>query len=84
MINSDDNIIIVISSEKSVSEILNKTSNYNIIIPPLLDSNFIGKSPFDLINSLNVGVSAGILLNHIKYLQKLGNTEEKKHLNKNI
>ena len=78
-LNAEENIILLIGSEN-----LYKVANYDVIIPPLLNSSFIGKSPFDIINSLNVGVTAGILLNHVKYLQKLGIADEKNELNNSI
>jgi hypothetical protein len=80
-VNSEDNLIILISSEKVQLESTYKIANYNVIIPPLLDSSNIGKYPFNLINSLNIGVSTGIVLNHVKYLQKIAEINQRKELN---
>lgn len=66
-VSRDSNVIVVLGSEANgiVSD-LSGLSNYNIYIPPKLDKNRIGKHPFDIIDSLNVGVSAGIIINHVK------------------
>jgi hypothetical protein len=39
--------------------------NYNIYIPPHLDKSKVNQHPFDMIDSLNVGVSAGIIINNV-------------------
>ena len=81
-VNADDNIILILGSESSgVSENLFKVSNYQVMIPPHLNKNLIGVSPFDVVDSLNVGVTTGIMLNHLKYLQKI---QENNDLNKNL
>jgi tRNA G18 (ribose-2'-O)-methylase SpoU len=61
------NVILVLGSEANgIISDLSGVSNYNVHIPPLLNKELIGKHPFNIIDSLNVGVSAGIIINHIK------------------
>ena len=66
-LNSDDNIILILGSEGfGVSkDVTNNFVNYNVYIPPRLDKTKINQHPFDLIDSLNVGVTAGIIINNI-------------------
>jgi tRNA G18 (ribose-2'-O)-methylase SpoU len=66
-LNSDDNIILILGSEGfGVSkDLTNNLVNFNVYIPPRLDKNKINHHPYDLIDSLNVGVSAGIIINNI-------------------
>ena len=47
------------------NDVLKSFVNYNIYIPPQLDKTKINQHPFDMIDSLNVGVSAGIIINNI-------------------
>jgi 21S rRNA (GM2251-2'-O)-methyltransferase len=61
------NVILVLGSEANgITSNINGVSNYNVYIPPLLNKELTGKHPFNIIDSLNVGVSAGIIINHIK------------------
>jgi tRNA G18 (ribose-2'-O)-methylase SpoU len=72
LLNKNDNAILVLGSEAfGISTNLEEIANYNVYIPPLLNKEMVNKHPFDLIDSLNVGVSAGILINHIKSLLKV-------------
>jgi tRNA G18 (ribose-2'-O)-methylase SpoU len=67
----DDNIILVLGSEgEGVSRSINKLADYRVMIPPQLRKDHIGKYPFNMIDSLNVGVSAGVLIYHIRHLTK--------------
>ena len=67
----DDNIILVLGSEgEGVSRSINKLADYRVMIPPQLSKDHIGKYPFNMIDSLNVGVSAGVLIYHIRHLTK--------------
>ena len=69
------NVILVLGSEANgITSDLTGVSNYNVHIPPLLNKELIGKHPFNIIDSLNVGVSAGIIINHIKSSLKGLNT----------
>jgi len=66
-LNNNDNVIVVLGGEASgVSNIIFKVSDYNVFIPPRLDPKLTNKHPFNLVDSLNVGVSAGIILSFIK------------------
>lgn len=66
-VKPNSNIILVLGSEANgiVSD-LSGVSHYNVFIPPLLNKELTGKHPFNIIDSLNVGVSAGIIVNHLK------------------
>jgi len=67
----DENIILVLGSEgEGVSRSINKLADYRVMIPPQLSKDHIGKYPFNMIDSLNVGVSAGVLIYHIRHLTK--------------
>jgi tRNA G18 (ribose-2'-O)-methylase SpoU len=63
----NSNVILVLGSEANgITSDLVGVANYNVFIPPLLNKELTGKHPFNIIDSLNVGVSAGIIINHIK------------------
>lgn len=47
------------------NDVMKSFVNYNIYIPPQLDKSKVNQHPFDMIDSLNVGVSAGIIINHV-------------------
>ena len=65
-INKKDNILVVLGSEgEGVSRTIEKYASHRVIIPPEMNMNSVGKYPFNCIDSLNVGVSAAILLYHI-------------------
>ena len=67
----DENIILVLGSEgEGVSRVINKIANHRVMIPPQLSKDHIGVYPFNMVDSLNVGVSAGVLLYHIRHLVK--------------
>ncbi|TNV73150.1 hypothetical protein FGO68_gene3015 [Halteria grandinella] len=67
----DDNIILVLGSEgEGVSRQINKLADHRVMIPPQLSREMIGKYPFNMVDSLNVGVSAGLLVYHIRHLTK--------------
>ena len=66
-LNIDTNVLITFGSEsKGLDEDIYSLTDYNIYIPPCLDSKMYGKAPFDLVDSLNVGVSVGIILDVVK------------------
>ena len=66
-----DNIILVLGSEgEGVSRSINRLADHRIMIPPQLSKDHIGKFPFNMVDSLNVGVSAGLLIYHIRHLTK--------------
>lgn len=77
-LNLNDNVILVLGSEGyGVSkDVMKSFINYNIHIPPHLEKSNINKHPFDIINSLDVGVSAGIIINHLTSQIKPNVTEE--------
>ena len=69
-LSRDENIIVVLGSEgKGVSRTISKLADDRVYIPPKLDSSMTGKYPFNMIDSLNVGVSAALMLYHIKNLR---------------
>ena len=60
-------MIIVLGSEgEGISRNIAKNSDYRVIIPPQLRMDQVGKFPFDTIDSLNVGVTAAMILHHIR------------------
>lgn len=66
-LKNGDNVIIVLGSESSgISTNLKEVTTHNVYIPPLLNKEMANKHPFNIIDSLNVGVSAGIIINHLK------------------
>jgi tRNA G18 (ribose-2'-O)-methylase SpoU len=83
VLSKEDNVIAILGSESlGVSQKLLEISNYQVYIPPILNKNMVGKFPYDIVDSLNVGVTTGIILNHIKYLQR--KDVKKKEVNKNL
>jgi len=69
----EENVILILGSEGfGVSnDVMKSFVNYNIYIPPHLNRNKVNQHPFDMIDSLNVGVSAGIIINNICSQMKL-------------
>ena len=66
-LNKNDNVILIFGSEANgITPNLMKYSDFNVFIPPLLNKEYMNKEPYNLIESLNVGVSAGIIINYIK------------------
>lgn len=67
-VESSGNYIVVLSASYKSDEnrTLAKQSDYTVFIPPHLDKNKINKYPFNFISSLNIGVSAGIVLSHLR------------------
>ena len=62
-----ENVIVVFGSEGSGLEgDVYSLSNYNVIIPPQLDVSKVNKDAYKLVESLNVGVSTGIILHSVK------------------
>ena len=58
--------MLVLGSEgEGVSRTINKLASYKVTIPPAMDMANIGKRPFNMIDSLNVGVSAATIIYHI-------------------
>jgi len=58
--------MLVLGSEgEGVSRTISALASHRVMIPPLLNSKNIGKAPFDMIDSLNVGVSAATILYHM-------------------
>jgi 21S rRNA (GM2251-2'-O)-methyltransferase len=88
-LSKENNVIVVLGSEANgVNLNLTNVSNFNIFIPPVLNKELVNKPPFNVIDSLNVGVSAGVIINHIKsQLKKESNWEKNNNNtteNKNI
>jgi tRNA G18 (ribose-2'-O)-methylase SpoU len=73
-LNPNDNILLVFGSEgEGVSRAISKAADHRIVIPPQLRMDQLGKFPFDMIDSLNVGVSAALILYHIRHLTAVKN-----------
>ena len=60
-------MILVLGSEgEGVSRTISRMADFKVVIPPDLRMDKLGKYPFNMVDSLNVGVSAALLLYHIK------------------
>lgn len=65
-INKKENLLLVLGSEgEGVSRTINSLASARVTIPPAFEMTNVGKYPFNLIDSLNVGVSAATLIYHI-------------------
>jgi len=72
-LSSKDNVILIIGNEgNGISKAIESLSDVSVYIPPSLDPNKIGKYPFNIVDSLNVGASAAIALYHITQQLKYG------------
>ena len=70
-LKKDDNVILILGSEGSgVSRTISKLADARVMIPPQLERAMVGKFPYNVVDSLNVGVSAGLLIYHIRHLTK--------------
>jgi len=70
-LKKNENIILVLGSEgDGVSKTINRLADHRVMIPPQLRKDQIGQYPFNMVDSLNVGVSAGLLIYHIRHLMK--------------
>jgi len=59
--------LLVLGAEgDGVSRTINAMASHRVIIPPMLDENMTGKYPFNMIDSLNVGACASIILHHFR------------------
>ena len=66
-----ENVILVLGSEgEGVSRTVAKSADYKVVIPPQLRMDQLGKFPFDTIDSLNVGVTAAMMLYHIRHITR--------------
>ena len=62
-----DNVILVLGSEGAgVSHTISRMADHSVVIPPQLRMDQLGKFPFDTVDSLNVGVTAALMLHHIR------------------
>jgi len=60
-------VMLVFGSEgEGVTNFIKRLSHEIVYIPPMLDDSKMKVYPYDIIDSLNVGVCAGILVFHIK------------------
>ena len=65
--NKGDNVLLVLGNEgEGFESDLMEIATHKVYIPPALDKSKVGKHPFSLVESLNVGVSAAILMTHVK------------------
>ena len=69
--SKDENLMVVMGSEgEGVSKMISELAFAKVMIPPMLNPKMIGKPPFNMIDSLNVGVSAAMMLYHIQSMRK--------------
>jgi 21S rRNA (GM2251-2'-O)-methyltransferase len=71
-VSKDKNYIILLSSEdnSNLSENTLNISDHKVYIAPHLDDSLNNKHPFNIIDSMNISVISGLLINHIKYKLK--------------
>ena len=63
-------MLLVLGSEgEGVSRTISKIADHKVILPPNFDQDQIGKYPYNMIDSLNVGVSAALFITLIKKQQ---------------
>ena len=68
-LRKNDNVILVLGSEgEGVSRTIGKLANQRIMIPPQMSLDMVGKYPYNMVDSLNVGVSAALIIYHIRHL----------------
>lgn len=60
-----------------MSRTISKLADHKVMIPPQLSMDQIGKYPFNMVDSLNVGVSAALILYHLRYLMTKKEDEQK-------
>lgn len=62
--------MLVLGSEgEGVSRTIGRMADYKVVIPPGLQMGNLNKYPYNMVDSLNVGVCAAMLLYHIKHTQ---------------
>ena len=66
-VNPKENIIVVLGSEgDGISNEVIRSASYFTYIAPQLSDSMVGKYPFNIVDSLNVGACASIVLYHLK------------------
>lgn len=66
-VDKNSNILIIFGSEfEGLSRDIIELTDFNVIIPPNLNMNEVKKGSFSLVDSLNVGVSTGIIIHTLK------------------
>jgi 21S rRNA (GM2251-2'-O)-methyltransferase len=77
--NPKENVIIVLGNEgDGISNEVIRSASYFTYIAPHLSDTMVGKYPFNIIDSLNVGACASIVLYHMKQAMEQVRQEEKK------
>ncbi len=60
--------MLVLGSEgEGVSRTISRMADFKVVIPPELQMAKLGKYPYNMVDSLNVGVSTALLIYHIKH-----------------
>ena len=63
----DAKVMLVLGSEGAgVSRVVSALATHHVTIPPQLNMDEVGKYPFNMVDSLNVGVSAALLIFQLK------------------
>lgn len=65
------------SEGEGVSKTISKLAHHAVIIPPHLSMDKVGKYPYNIVDSLNVGVTSALFLHHVKLLRE-GKLQPKK------
>ena len=80
-INKKDNLLLVLGSEgEGVSRTIESFASQRLTIPPQLQMSKIGKHPFNMIDSLNVGVSAALLIHQINNKRQFSTNSKQKFI----
>jgi tRNA G18 (ribose-2'-O)-methylase SpoU len=70
-VSKDKNYILLFSSdETNLTENTINTADIKVYLPPGLDESLANKHPYNLIQSLNISVITGLLINHLKLNMK--------------
>jgi tRNA G18 (ribose-2'-O)-methylase SpoU len=68
-LNPTEDVILILGSEgEGVSRTIARLANHKVIIPPRLQMSSVGKYPYNMIDSLNVGVTSALMLYHVKHM----------------
>jgi len=60
-------VILILGSEgEGVSRTISQFADHKVVLPPQNRMEQIGQFPFNMIDSLNVGVSAALFISHLR------------------
>jgi hypothetical protein len=68
-----NNIVILISSDPEAHK---NSSNFHVTLPPLFNEGNQNKFPFNIIDTLNSGVTLGMILSQLRFKSKLNQSDK--------